>query len=109
MKRAAEEVKCIIDTSLVKVENRKATILRTLHKNHLVAFNMQVTQFDAHVSGFHSTAMKHTAEWIYPFNDFKCMSWVTPRRSRAWEDVHKSLEFMIRNKIIRTETGLFDE
>jgi hypothetical protein len=40
---SAVEVKCIIDTLLVKVENKKATTFRTLHKNRLVALNMPVT------------------------------------------------------------------
>jgi hypothetical protein len=41
------------------------------------------------------------------------MSWVTLRKSYTWEDIHKSLEFMIKKKIILYEsvdkTGLFDE
>jgi hypothetical protein len=42
------------------------------------------------------------------------VSWVTLRESRTWEDVHKLLEFMIKNKIIpiiesTDKTLLFDE
>jgi hypothetical protein len=41
------------------------------------------------------------------------MSWVSLRKSHTWEDIHKSLEFMIKKKIILNEsvdeTGLFDE
>jgi hypothetical protein len=70
-------------------------------------------QFDSHVSDFYGTAVEYITEWIQPFNDLKCMSWVTLRKSHTWEDVHKSLEFMIKKKIILNEsvdeTGLFDE
>jgi hypothetical protein len=48
-----------------------------------------------------------------PFNDLKCISWVTLRKSHTWEDVvHKSLEFMIKKIILNKsvdETGLSDE
>jgi hypothetical protein len=41
------------------------------------------------------------------------MSWVMLRGSHTWEDVQKSLEFMIKKKIVLSEsvdeTGLFDE
>jgi hypothetical protein len=41
------------------------------------------------------------------------MSWVTLRKIHTWEDVHRSLDFMAKKKIIFNvpvdETGLFDE
>jgi hypothetical protein len=70
-------------------------------------------QFDSHANDFYGTAIEYITEWIHPFNSLKCMSWVTLRKSHTWEDVHKSLEFMIKKKIILNEsvnkTGLFDE
>jgi hypothetical protein len=62
-------------------------------------------QFDSHVSDFYGTAAEYIAEWIYAFNDLKCMSWVTLRKSHTWEDVRKSLEFMIKKKTIRNESA----
>jgi hypothetical protein len=47
--------------------------------------------FDSHVSDFYGTATEYITEWIHPFNDLKCMSWVTLRKSHIWENVHKSL------------------
>jgi hypothetical protein len=112
---SAAEVKCIIDALLVKVENRKVTKFRTLQEKNLLveledADDVTSHQFDSHVSDFYSTAIEYITDWIHPFNDAKCMSL---RKSHAWEDVHKSLEFMIKKKIILIEsvdkTGLFDE
>lgn len=41
------------------------------------------------------------------------MSWVTLRKSRILEDVHNSLEYMVQEKIVFSETfdetGLVDE
>jgi hypothetical protein len=70
-------------------------------------------QFDSHVSDFYGTAIEYITEWIHSFSNLKCMSWVTLTKSHTWEDVHKSLEFMIKKKIILNEsvdeTGLFYE
>jgi hypothetical protein len=70
-------------------------------------------QCDSHVSDFYGTAIECVTEWIYTFNGLMCMSGVTLRKSRILEDVHKSLEFMVKEKIVLSEsfdeTGLFDE
>jgi hypothetical protein len=101
----------------VKVKNRKASKFRIVQENLLVeledAGDVTSHQFDTHVSDFFGTATEYITEWIHPFKDLKCMSWVTLRKSHTWKDVHKPLEFVIKKKIIPNEsvdkTGPFDE
>jgi hypothetical protein len=70
-------------------------------------------QLDSHVSDFYGTATEYISEWINAFNDMKCMSWAILRKSHIWEDIHRSVEFIIKKKIILSEsvdkTELFDE
>jgi hypothetical protein len=44
------------------------------------------------------------SQWIHPLNYQKCMPWVTLRKSHFWENVHKSLEFRVKKKIILSES-----
>jgi hypothetical protein len=76
----------IIDALLVKVENRKARKLRTLREKNLLveledAGDVTSHQFDSHVCDFYGTAIEYITEWIHPFNDLKCMSWIALRKS----------------------------
>jgi hypothetical protein len=114
---SAAEVKCIIDALLVKDENIKDRKFRTLQEKNLLvelenAGDVTSHLLDSHVNDFYGTVTEYITEWIHPFNDLKCMSWVTLRKRHTWEDIHKSLEFMIKKKIILNEsveeTGLFD-
>jgi hypothetical protein len=79
-------VKCIIiDALFVKVENRKAGKFRTLQEKNLLAEledagDATSHYLDSHVSDFYTTEIEHITEWIHPFNDLKCMSWVTLRK-----------------------------
>jgi hypothetical protein len=115
---SAAEVKCIIDAFLVKIENRKASKFRILQEKNLLveledAGDITSHQSDSHVTDIYGTTVEYITEWSRPFNDLKCMSWVTLRKRHTWEDVHKSLEFMIKKKIILNESvdeiGLLDE
>jgi hypothetical protein len=106
---SAGEVKCIIDALLVKVQNRKAGKFQTVQEKNLLveledAGDVTSHQFDSHVSDFYGTAIEYIAACIYSFNDLKCMSWVTLRKSHTWEDVPKLLEFVIKKKIILNES-----
>jgi hypothetical protein len=69
---SAEEVKCITDAMLVKVENRKASKFRTLQEENLLveledSGDVTSHQFDSHVSDFYGTAIEYITEWIHPF------------------------------------------
>jgi hypothetical protein len=66
----------------VKVENRKASKFQTLKEKNLLveledAGDVTSHQFDSHVSDVYGTGIEYITEWIHPFNDWKCMSWVT--------------------------------
>jgi hypothetical protein len=102
---------------LNKAENRKARKFRTLQEKNLLlqledAGDVTSHLLDSHVGDFYGTVIDYITERIHPFNDLKCMSWVILRKRHTWEDIHKSLEFMIKKKIILNEsvdeTGLFD-
>jgi hypothetical protein len=102
-----------INALLIKAKNRKASKFRTLQERSLLVEMKDAGDVTLHQSYSHGTAIEYFMECIAPFEDLKCMSWATLRKSHTWEDIHKSAEFMIKKKIFISEsvdkTGLFDE
>jgi chorismate mutase len=103
----------------VKLEHRKAGKFRTRQEKNLLvdledAGDVTSHRSDAHVGDFRDVETEYITKWIRQFNDFKYMSWVSLREIRIWEAVQKSLEVMIKNKIILNSEStdkniLFDE
>jgi hypothetical protein len=106
---SAAEEKCITDALLVKADNRKLVNSELCKKGCFVeledAGDTSSYQFDFYVSDCYGTADENITEWINPFNNLKCMPCVTLSESHTWEDMHKSLELMICEKIILSESA----